>query len=457
MLLPPDLRDWVPADHVVHFLIDAVEALDLRGFRVNTRGTGSEQYPPSLLLMLLVYCYATGRFSSRQIEAATYSDVAVRYLCGGVHHPDHDTICTFRRENGRLFKECFVKVLSLAGEMKVLKKVGGISVDGTKIQANASKHSAVSYQRAGEMIAQLELEVQQLMDKAEEADSTPLEDGLSVPAEIARRQERKARLAAARRIIEERFAERRREAQAAYEAKVAEREAERAAGKRVGGRAPKPPPDNPGAGDQFNFTDPDSRIMKAGTGEHFDQAYNAQAAVDTEGSLLILGERVTEQANDKAQLVPTVAAVPEPVREVSHVVTDSGYFSERAVNAVEADDGPTVYAAVEKTGHHRTVADLEKKTEPVEPPPDASLAEVMRYRLHTALGRTLYKFRKECSEPVFGIIKEVMGFRRFSLRGRDKVAVEWTLVTLAYNVRRLFKLVGPGKLCLQGLAEAYTG
>ena len=447
MLLPVDLRDWVPANHIVHFLIEAVMALDLRGFKVNQRGTGDAQYPPSLMLVLLIYCYATGRFASRVIEAATYCDVAVRYLCGGVHHPDHDTICTFRRENAALFKECFVKVLALAAEMKVLKKVGNISVDGSKVQANASKHSAVSYQRAGEMIVQLELEIQQLLDKAEQADSTPLEDGLSVPAEIARREDRKARLAEARRIIEERFAERRPEAQAAYEAKLAAREAKRAAGQRVGGPAPKPPPEQPGAGEQFNFTDPDSRIMKAGNGEHFEQAYNAQAAVDTEGSLLILGERVTEQANDKRELVATVGTVPAAVRTVSGVLTDSGFFSEEMVRAVEADGGPTVYAAVEKTGHHRAVVDLEKKADPPPPPAGASLTEIMRQRLRTTAGRALYKLRKECSEPVFGIIKEVMGFRRFRLRGKGKVSLEWTLVTLAYNLRRLFKLVGPGTRC----------
>jgi len=166
---------------------------------------------------------------------------------------------------------------------------------------------------------------------------------------------------------------------------------------------------------------------------------------------------VTEQANDKEQLAPTVAAVPSSVRETSHVVADSGYFSEPAVTAVQADGGPTVYAAVEKTGHHRTVADLEKKAEPAEPPAGASLREVMGYRLHTAAGRALYDRRKECSEPVFGIIKEVMGFRRFSLRGKDNVALEWTLVTLAYNVRRLFKLLGPVELCPDGLAEACSG
>jgi len=145
MLLPPDLRDWLPESHLVHFILEAVAALPLQGFQVNVRGTGSKQYPPSMMLSLLIYCYATGRMGSRQIEAATYTDVAVRYLCGGSLHPDHDTICTFRRNNGDLFSESFVKVLAYAQTLGVLKKRGGVSVDGTKMGANASKHSAVSY------------------------------------------------------------------------------------------------------------------------------------------------------------------------------------------------------------------------------------------------------------------------------------------------------------------------
>ena len=194
MLLPVDLREWLPPDHIVHFILDSVETLNLRRFVVNVRGTGSEQYPPAMMLPLLIYCYATGRFSSREIEAATYGDVAVRYICGGDLHPDHDTICAFRRQNRAVFEECFVKVLAYAGQTKVLKKVGGISVDGTKIAANASKHAAVSYDHATRMIEQLEMEVQALMAKAEAADNKPLEDGLSVPEEIARRQARKAKL-----------------------------------------------------------------------------------------------------------------------------------------------------------------------------------------------------------------------------------------------------------------------
>jgi len=421
MLLPVDLRDWLPTDHIVHFILDSVETLNLQRFVVNVRGTGSEQYPPAMMLPLLIYCYATGRFSSREIEAATYGDVAVRYICGGDLHPDHDTICAFRRQNRAVFEECFVKVLAYAGQTKVLKKVGGISVDGTKIAANASKHAAVSYDHATRMIEQLELEVRALTAKAEEADNKPLEDGLSVPEEIARRQARKAKLEEAKRVIEARFAEKQQRAEAETPSRR----------KRKTQAVPEK--------DQFNFTDPESRIMK--TADGFQQAWNAQTAVDTEGSMLIVGKCVTEHPNDKQELVPTVQTVDPSVRHVSHVLTDSGFYSEEAVTEVEKDGGPTVYAAMERQSHHRTVEDLEKKPEPAAPPADAPVDEKMRHRLRTKAGRTLYALRKQTVEPVFGIIKEVMAFRRFMLRGKAKVSLEWTLVTLAYNFRRLHRLI----------------
>lgn len=446
MMFPPDLREWVTEDSMVHFIVDAVEMLDLNDFAVNERGSGSRQYPPRMMLALLVYCYATGRFSSREIEHATYDDVAVRYICGGDQHPDHDTICVFRTKNGNAFKEAFVKVLMLAQELGHLKKVGGVSVDGTKIKANASKHSAVSYKRAGEMIRQLELEVEELTRKAEEADSAPLEDGLTLPAEIKRREDRKAALEKARQIIEERYEEARKEKQAEYEAKKNSRDEQRKNGKKPRGKDPQPPSDTPSDKDQYNFTDEESRIMKAGNSKHFEQAYNAQAAVDSDGSMLIAGAYVTDHANDKLELKPIVESVPPEIRVPSHVNADSGYFSEKAVLEVENNGaGPTVYCAVEKHGHHRGVDDLLKKAAPPPTPDDASVKEKMAARLKTAEGRAKYKTRKETVEPVFGIIKSVMGFRQFSLRGLAKVNLEWGLVTLAYNLKRLHKLTA-GKL-----------
>jgi len=318
-----------------------------------------------------------------------------------------------------------VKVLAMAQELKLLR-VGQITVavDGTKVLANASKHGAVSYERAGQRMEQLEAEVVQLMAKAEAADSTPLEEGLTIPEEITRRQERKAQLARARAQIEARA-----RAKAIKEQAV-------------------PQKGQPGPKDQYNFTDPESRIMKAGSGDHFEQAYNAQAAVEV-GSRLIVGQRVSNAANDKKQLVPTVAAIPQSVGTIEAVLTDSGFYSEEAVKEVETsqdggDSGTKVYAAMEKTSHHRTVGDLEQKPEPEAPVPGAPVAEVMKHRLRTREGKAKYKLRQQTVEPVFGIIKSVMGFRRFLLRGLEKVSIEWTWVSLAYNLKRMHRMQWAG-------------
>jgi transposase len=442
MLLPCDLRDWVPADHIVHFILDAVEQLPLTHFHVNHRGTGSEQYPPGMMLALLIYCYATGRFGSRTIEAATYSDVAVRYLCANTH-PDHDSICAFRTANEAAFRAAFVSVLQLAHHLR-LTQVGTVSVDGTKIQANASKHAAVSYQRAGEMIAQLELEVAELIERAQQAQARETQETLDIPAELVRRDKRVAALQQARQVIEERAREIAAAQQPQYEAKAAARQQQRDEGKKPRGKDPTPPSATPDPKAQFNFTDPESRIMKAGSGQHFEQAYNAQAAVDE--AMLIVGQRISDAPNDKQELVATVAAIsPVVAPAVKAVLADSGFYSEGAVRAVEQKpDGTTtgmrVYAAVEKHSHHKSVADLLPQPDPAEPGPEASAQEVMAHRLQTAAGKTLYKLRKQTVEPVFGIIKEVMGFRQFLLRGRAKVELEWTLVCVSYNLKRLFRL-----------------
>jgi transposase len=444
LFLPPNLRDWVPARHLAHFVLEAVGEMDLRHVQVNERGSGCPQYPPRMLLALLLYCYATGVFSSRRIEQAASDSVPVRMICGGTH-PDHDTICTFRRENKALLQETFVRVLELAQELKFLQ-VGQltVAVDGTKVLANASKHAAVSYEHAGKTIQQLDLEVKELLAKAEQADSTPLEDGLSIPEEIQRRQERKAKLAAARAEIEARARARAAAEMTEYKAKLEERAAQKDQGKKPRGPEPKEPSPQPKPADQYNFTDPDSRIMKAGSGQHFEQSYNAQAAVEVD-SRLIVGERVSQAPNDKEQLAPTVAAVGQPVESVAVVLADSGFYSEAAVKAVEQDaggqpTGTTVYAAVEKKEHHRTVADLEKKEEPAAPAAGAGMAEVMKHRLQTAAGKARYKLRQQTVEPVFGIIKSVLGFRQFLLRGKEKVGLEWKWVCLAYNLKRLQRM-----------------
>jgi transposase len=453
MLLPANLREWVPVGHLAHFILDVVEELDLREVRVNERGTGSEQYPPQMLLALVLYCYATGLFSSRRIEQATWDSVPVRLICGDTH-PDHDTICTFRRENKALVQESFVRVLELAQALKFLQ-VGqiAVAVDGTKVLANASKHAAVSYERAGKTIQQLELEVKELLAKAEQADSTPREEGLTIPQEVQRRQERKAKLAAARAEIEARAKARAAAEMAEHQARLAERAAQKDRGEKPRGPEPKEPSQQPKPSDQYNFTDPASRIMKAGSGQHFEQSYNAQAAVEVD-SRLIVGERVSQAPNDKQELVPTVRAMASPVASVAAVLADSGFYSEAAVQAVERTGGgqptgTTVYAAVEKKEHHRTVRDLEQKPEPVAPGPEATTSEVMKHRLRTVEGRAKYKLRQQTVEPVFGIIKSVLGFRQFLLRGLQKVELEWQWVCLAYNLKRLHRMGAGLKIAAQ--------
>lgn len=442
MFLPYDLRDWVPADHIVHFILDAVEQIPTAHFSVNQRGTGSEQYPPTMMLALLIYCYVTGRFGSRTIEAATHSDVAVRYLCAN-HHPDHASICAFRTANKAAFDAAFVSVLQLAQHLK-LTRLGSVSVDGSKIQANASKHAAVSYARAGEMLAQLELEVKELTERAQHAESQEGKDPLDIPAELTRRTDRQAALQQARQIIEARAKELAAAQQPDYEAKQAKRQAQRDAGQKPRGPEPKAPSATPDPKAQYNFTDPVSGIMKAGSGAHFEQSYNAQIAVDQ--AMLIMGQRVSVAANDKQELVPSVAAIsPVVAPQVKAILVDSGFYSEAAVQTVEQNPdgtatGMTVFAAVAKTDHHKTVADLLPQPEPAAPAPEANAKEKMAYRLKTKIGQELYKLRKQTVEPVFGIIKEVMGFRRFSLRGHAKVSLEWTLVCVSYNLKRLFSL-----------------
>jgi transposase len=442
MFLPYDLRDWVPADHIVHFILDAVEQIPTAHFSVNQRGTGSEQYPPTMMLALLIYCYVTGRFGSRTIEAATHSDVAVRYLCAN-HHPDHASICAFRTANKAAFDAAFVTVLQLAQHLK-LTKLGSVSVDGSKIQANASKHAAVSYARAGEMLAQLELEVKELMERAQHAEAQESKDALDIPAELTRRVDRQAALQQARQIIEARAKELAAAQQPDYEAKQAKRQAQRDAGQKPRGPEPKAPSATPDPKAQYNFTDPVSGIMKAGSGQHFEQSYNAQIAVDQ--AMLIMGQRVSVAPNDKKELVPTAAAIsPVVAPEVKVILVDSGFYSEAAVQTVEQNPdgtatGVTVFAAVAKTDHHKTVAELLPQPEPVAPAPEATAKEKMAHRMKTKIGKDLYKLRKQTVEPVFGIIKEVMGFRRFSLRGHAKVSLEWTLVCVSYNLKRLFSL-----------------
>jgi len=436
-LLPPSVDEWLPERHLARFVVEVIERLDLSALAGAYRGSGSASYHPSVLLGLLVYGYATGVFSSRALERATYDSVAFRFIAAN-DHPDHDTIATFRRRFLKEIEGLFVQVLMLARETGVLK-LGTVALDGTKVHANASRHSALSYEHAGKLEAQLKAEVAELMALAEAADTADVPDGMSVPEELARRAERLARIAEAKAAIEARAKERFAREQAEYEAKMRAREEKaKRTGRKPGGQPPAPPTADPGAGDQVNLTDADSRIMPV-AGGGFAQAFNAQAAVAT-GSLLVVANDVVQAANDKRQIVPMLdklAALPEALGKAGTLLADSGYFSDANVTACAAAKiAPLI--ALGRERHHRSWKERFAAAPPA--PENPTPLQAMVHRLASPEGRQLYALRKQTPEPVFGIVKSVMGFRQFSLRGLDKVKGEWSLVTLAWNVKRMFAL-----------------
>jgi transposase len=435
MLLPPDLRDWVPEDDLVHFVIGAIEQMPLRSLHVNRRGSGSPQYPPKMMLGLLVYCYANGIFSSRRIERATYRDVAVRFLTAGTH-PDHDTICAFRRSNVAAIEEAFLQILQLAKKLRILR-VGTISVDGTHIRANASKNKNVRYDRALELERRLKADIAELMRKAEEADDNESDDGQRLPDEIGRREKLLAKIQAARESLESEARQRAERDQVEYEKKLKAR-SEREGRK---GRAPKPPDPTPPAEKQRNLTDHDSRLMRKCRRDGFTQSYNAQAAVDVR-TMLIVGKSVTMASSDSHELVPAVASVDRSLGRVRCVLADAGYMNG---DAFEQLDSEKIRAFVALGRDHHTQREYDYRPSECTQPStktvkDPRLREMAR-RLDTDVGRWLYKLRNRTSEPVFGIVKSAMGFRQFSVRGIHRVSGEWSLAALAFNFRRLAKLV----------------
>jgi len=430
------LGDCLPPDHLACFVVDSVAVLDLSALYAHYGSRGGEPYAPEVLLGLLLYGYATGVFSSRKIERATYESVPFRFIAGNLH-PDHDTLATFRRTFLRELKELFVQVLLLAQEAGVLT-LGTISLDGTKIHADASKSKAVSYKRLLELEAQLRAEVEELFALAERMDERERPDGLVVRDEIARREDRLAQLAAAKAVIEARAQERAALEQAQYEEKLARRaEQERATGRRPRGRPPTPPPPGPRDGDQYNFTDPDARIMKNPTNAGFEQDYNAQVAVD-QASLLIVGHALSNHPNDTHEAAPTLAAIPPHLGTPAAAAMDSGYWSPATLDAC-ARYGIEPYIATGRDPHHPSWRDRFAPL-PDPPPQDASPQVKMAYKLRTTAGKAIYGARKHTVEPVLGIIAEVLGFRQFSLRGAQAAAGEWCLVCLAFNLKRFHTL-----------------
>jgi transposase len=433
-LFPPSVQDWLPETHLARYIANVIESLDLTGIERAYAGRGSDAYHPASLMSLLIYGYATGVFSSRKIELATHDSVAFRYLACN-RHPDHDTLATFRRRFGSEFQALFVQVLQIA-QANRLSQFGTVSLDGTKIHANASRHSALSYGHAEKLETQLKQDVQELLALAESADRSEPPEGLSVPAEIARRQDQLTAIAAAKAKIEARAKARYEKEQAEFDAKLKAREEKVAkTGKKPGGKPPAPPSETPRAEDQINLTDDESRIMKV-AGGGFDQCYNAQAMVDTETMLVVVPE-ITPAANDKQQVEPMIdklRALPAGLNAPATLLADTGYYSEHNVGVcLEAGIEPLI--AVGREGHHPHWQERFSEPEPLAE--DAGAVDTMKHTLKTRAGKKRYALRKQTVEPVFGIIKSVMKFRQFMLRGLVNVGNEWTLVCLAWNLKRL--------------------
>ena len=431
------VEECLSPNHLVRFIVAIIAQLDLGRIYARYAPVGGEPIDPKVLLGLLLYGYATGVFSSRKIEKASYESIPFRFIAGGLH-PDHDTIAHFRKTFLAELKALFVQVLLVAQGAGALN-LGNISLDGSKLHADASKSHAVSYKGLLELEHQLRQEVDELFALGEQLEQSDLPDGLDIADEIAFREGRLVNLAQAKRVLEVRAQERYEVEQAEYAAKLQEREEKaRRTGRKPGGRPPEPPTLGPHDHDQYNFTDPDSRIMKNSTNKGVDQHYNTQVAVD-QASLLIVANTLSNHPNDKSEAIPTLDAIPAEVGKPQAGALDNGYFSANTIAQMEAR-GIDPYIATGREPHHHSWRAYFAE-QPAPPPVDASPIEKMAYKLQTDIGRAIYRLRKSTVEPVIGIIKEVLGFRQFSLRGLAAAAGEWCLVCLAFNLKRLHVLL----------------
>lgn len=438
-LLPPSVQDWLPQEHLARYVVDLVGKLDLTPIRATYAGRGSEAYQPEMMVALLFYGYATGTFSSRKLERATYDSVAVRFIAAN-QHPEHDTISNFRLRFLEPLQGYFEQILLIAAESGLLK-VGRVSLDGTKVKANASKHHALSYAHATKLERRIKNEVRRLMRMAEKADRNERPDGLDIPAELTRREDRLRAIEEAKARIREREMQRIAVAQAGYERKLdARRAREQETGKKIGGSKPKPPSRSIDPKAQINLTDEESRIMPSSDG--MMQAYNAQAVVDCQ-SQLVLSAEVSQRPTDRTLLANAVAAcqaLPQELGVVNELLADAGYCSEENVLLCEAA-GITPFISFGRETH---VGGLERFRRPKELAENASPVDRARHRLKTPEGRAVYGQRKATAEPVFGMIKQALGFRQFFLRGVEKVRGEWQLVNAALNIKRMQRMGARG-------------
>jgi len=447
---PTRMEDWLPEGHLARFVVDIVNRLDLSDIYAtySEQTKGQKAYDPKMMVSLIFYCLVTGVFSSRKMEMATWESIPVRYITGN-HHPDHDTIAAFRNRMKDSLDKIFLEILLIAKEMGLLK-LGTVSLDGTKMKANASKHKALSYEYACKLEEQLKRELEQLFAQSEAAEKKP---DFSIPEEIRRREDRLAGIERAKAEIIRREKERYEKEKAEYENKMAARKAkELETGKMARGKVPEEPKEEISGKAQANMTDSDSRIMSKGKG-NFEQSYNAQAGVDVD-SHMIVNAHVTQACNDKEELKPALSelqALPEELGKVEKVLCDAGYYSEDNLQAVEAA-GMDPYIPAGREKHNEKLESRMKGAGP-EPEEGAGIKERTAHKLKTEAGRKEYGKRKCTSEPVFGIIKKVMGYSSFLTRGLKNVQKEWTLICTGYNLKRLFTLFNTNKGVLSPVFE----
>jgi transposase len=432
LILPPSLREWLPEGHLAYFIDDLVDQFDLSEIEATYEDElrGGPPYHPGMMVKILLYGYCTGVYSSRRIAKRLHEDVAFRVLAAG-NAPDFRTISEFRRRHLERLSGLFRQVLELAQQAKLVT-LGHVALDGTKIRANASKHKAMSYDYMCKEDPRLAAEVAELFRRAEAADAAdgaaygPDRSGDEVPEELRRRESRLKRIREAKAALEA-------EAKAKAERQRAEQAAKAAQAAAEGrtSRPAKPPRETPEERVQYNFTDPESHIMKNADGA-FVQAYNVQAAVDAAHQIIVATD-VTAQPADAPHLQPMATAIAENTGQApQRLSADAGYFSEQAITALAPETD--LYIATEKVKHGQPVPPAPRGRIPQ----DLSVKERMRRKLRTNAGRAVYKMRKAIVEPVFGQIKGARGFTRFLLRGRAKVRGEWSLVATAHNLCRLF-------------------
>ena len=445
-MFPPSIEDWLPEDHLARFVVDIVNRLDLTNIRsiYSEQTKGQKAYEPAMMVSLIFYCLITGILSTRKMERATWESIPVRYITGNLH-PDHDTIASFRNRMKDALDDIFLKILLVAQEMGLLK-LGTVSLDGTKMKANASKHKALSYEHACRLEEQLKEELKQLLAQSETAEAADAnKPELNIPEEIRRREERLSGIERAKAEITRREKERYEKEKAEYEAKKKEREAkERYTGKKAGGKAPKEPEEKISGKAQMNMTDEESRIMPKGK-KTFEQSYNAQAGVDVDSHIIVTAH-VTQACNDKEELESALSemqGLPEELGKVDKVLCDAGYYSDDNLKAVE-DAGMEPYIPAGREKHNE---DLKSRIEGAGPEPEegAGVKERTAHKMKTDAGRKEYGKRKCTSEPVFGIIKTVMGYSSFLTRGLENVRKEWTMICIGYNIKRIFSLFNATK------------